>query len=255
VYLLLAIAKAVSIRDVTMEQMQALQSKQWFKGAAVAPSVAEKISDMLKSFDHAETAHLWAVVQAEARERIGSLAAVEMKVAADPANSTASVDLTLDDPSFWLTAGSLLLVDDRTIAAMAEAAEVQRSGTILMCDNHADGVTEAAVTCDACKLNLCAECDHVIHLPKSKRSHPRNQVAKKGTEIDVSRDDVSTTAFTKNFSMSFKCSCSTESAVANAFFQGSMAVCGRSYVGDGHFDPLRTAAEEEDDEQQSAILA
>ena len=35
------------------------------------------------------------------------------------------------------------------------------------CDNHDDGTTEAASNCGDCHMNLCVECDQVMHLPKA----------------------------------------------------------------------------------------
>jgi len=48
-----------------------------------------------------------------------------------------------------------------------------------LCDNHDDGVTEAAVRCSDCASDLCylcSECDGVVHMPRSLRGHTRASV-------------------------------------------------------------------------------
>jgi len=214
-YLVIALAKACTLQvqvpgqpvlPITMAAAfasQPLTVPTWFHGPPVSVAVATKIAVILKKFGAAdETAHIYSVVQGEARERIGALAVLESDLAGVGVGGSGAGQLLAASPIFWLAVGSLCVVDERTIAAIAGAAEVQRSGTILMCSNHADGVTEAVVSCEVCALHFCDECDHVIHLPRSKRSHARNQVAKKGAEIILGRDATSTTASTQHMLLS-----------------------------------------------------
>jgi hypothetical protein len=65
------------------------------------------------------------------------------------------------------------------------AAEENAASKFKSCDNHDDGVTEATFTCSTCDENLCADCDRVMHLPKSKRGHRRMAIISDALTVDA----------------------------------------------------------------------
>ena len=55
----------------------------------------------------------------------------------------------------------------------------------MMCQNHEDGTTQATVFCTSCELNLCEECEHILHLRQSMQGHVRSRIHEAQATIAV----------------------------------------------------------------------
>jgi hypothetical protein len=169
----------------------------WFSGPAISAEVAAAVVALLESVkagsgsSNGKGGGSWPTLQVQARERVAALASF----------AAASAD-ELARTAFWLGVGGLCIIDDPTLAAMAEATALQRSGAVLYCSNHDDGKTLATKTCEGCKENFCDECDHFFHLPRAKRAHARTRVAKKGATIVAVREGHAVTATSATLKLS-----------------------------------------------------
>ncbi|KNC53818.1 uncharacterized protein AMSG_12273 [Thecamonas trahens ATCC 50062] len=90
--------------------------------------------------------------------------------------------------ALWLSVAALgvLCEDETAVAAVNEAASAalaresddgnDGAAEVVLCENHDDGVTKAAMRCESCATALCADCDRFLHLPRNKREHTREAI-------------------------------------------------------------------------------
>ncbi|EDQ87112.1 uncharacterized protein MONBRDRAFT_33522 [Monosiga brevicollis MX1] len=72
----------------------------------------------------------------------------------------------------WLALGALACIDTKLVALLNAKVAPESDGKSF-CDNHDDGETTALVKCGECQASFCADCDHVLHLSRTKRDHVR----------------------------------------------------------------------------------
>ncbi|GAM20883.1 hypothetical protein SAMD00019534_040580 [Acytostelium subglobosum LB1] len=100
--------------------------------------------------------------------------------------ATMPVNTYLVTPTFWAALSGLLIAfDNQKIVTSINSSNINSESKIKTCQNHDDGVTEAQSTCSICQMNLCQECDRVIHMPKSKRDHQRSPLLNDVITIEI----------------------------------------------------------------------
>ena len=105
-------------------------------------------------------------------------------------------------PSLWLALSTLMVIgtsSERAALMTSEAMEkFTATGSFVpalfsadnepkYCENHDDGTTHATIFCSSCKLNLCVNCDRVLHLNRKNQDHLRNSmgVSEQSFSVDV----------------------------------------------------------------------
>jgi len=188
-YVLLAMAKAMrvvfrgasnkgAVEEVTIDQV----SEQTAGGVWIRGDVSvETASELLLLVQSLRQVPQWknpidALVQS---------AIVDLKTLQKRVESQTQVPQL---PQLWVALASLCLVgSDGELAKLVEEANRASDGTTITCDNHDDGQTEAAFRCGAeqCNINLCADCDRILHLSRDKRLHARTPIISDGIKVDV----------------------------------------------------------------------
>ncbi|EGD72098.1 hypothetical protein PTSG_11546 [Salpingoeca rosetta] len=153
----------------------ALPSK-WLVGHVeeeVVPSVLMLVSDLvskLPSYQHKSKAVL--------TQLVSTLTEVEGK-------EGSSRQEVITDPQVWLSLAALCVIDGATALDMTKAASSEARESQLFCDNHDDGETHATHACAECEMNLCTECERVLHLPRRKRDHTRTRIGEASAQLQV----------------------------------------------------------------------
>ena len=93
------------------------------------------------------------------------------------ADSTAAVG----DVQFWLAVSALCAVSD----VHTKANHERKINASRMCQNHDDGATEAAFSCSECELDLCTDCDRILHLSSRVSGHERQAINNVNGSVDI----------------------------------------------------------------------
>eukprot|EP01132_Coremiostelium_polycephalum_P003999 gene3999-5001_t len=96
------------------------------------------------------------------------------------------VSVYMTSPILWTSLACLLVIDENNdLISRIVNSKLQDSSAKNLCENHDDGVTEAQSFCNNCKMNLCADCDRIIHLPKRNSNHVKSQHLDESISIEV----------------------------------------------------------------------
>lgn len=154
----------------------AVVDKRWLIGRVeddVLPYVIMLVSSMLTSFP-TYTSHSKNTLT----QLISYLADI------DPATKSNHQDILMD-VQLWFCLAALCVVDSNTVAEMTVKSNSAARESQFLCENHDDGETIASSTCLECGMNLCSECDRVLHLRRMKRDHKRAQLGEPANLLSV----------------------------------------------------------------------
>lgn len=120
------------------------------------------VTAILSLLSHLKTNPQWiSAVDSTCRSLVLSLKSLNPK----------SLDQSVESSKTWSALGALAFYSTQNLDSSALELSIAN-----LCDNHDDGSTEATVKCTDCPSEasyFCAECNDVIHLSRSKRSHNR----------------------------------------------------------------------------------
>ena len=184
--LLFAVAKSIEVqlrtrvgtRTVSSVTMAPLlgptTDSPWVRGK-LTTELASEVLSLLVALTSGQLGPAWAThSKALLRDLISKLPSLQDRDSQEVIRS----------PTLWLALAALTAVDEETVAAMQESLAAQtQTGDVLRCTNHDDGTTEAMHMCSECDEQLCADCDRIIHLHKSRRSHVRKRLQKAEAQI------------------------------------------------------------------------
>lgn len=182
-FLLLCIAKALQLQlrdrsskssmETTLDQIDA---NDWLKGT-ISAEVAREIVVLLRGLR--DDAPSWMKIIDETIQHLMShLKSLQKSVLV--ATQYAQI------MHFWMVLAALWVVgEDQKLVSMLNEHKSDSTTTTKYCDNHEDGVTEAAYHCTSCQKSLCADCDRYLHLAKALRNHERSVIVADTLTVDV----------------------------------------------------------------------
>ncbi|KAJ8027887.1 E3 ubiquitin-protein ligase MYCBP2 [Holothuria leucospilota] len=154
----------------------------WYLRGTMSSNLAEQIISLIKDMSKGEISSAWTdITKSAVAEAVLSLTRI-------PENVREPVKC-LQESMLWLSLASLCVlepehVDRLSTSQRAQNVEKTPNKEKPTCENHDDGMTLAIIECDTCGT-LCAECDRILHLPKSKRHHQRKVFKEEEDSIKV----------------------------------------------------------------------
>ena len=115
----------------------------------VAPSLLLLVADIvsnLESYKARSTVVL--------KQLVGQLTEIERK-------EGSSRQEVISDALVWICLAGLCVMSSEIVAGMAPSSDA--AGPSELCENHDDDETGATHACVECGLNLCVECERVLH--------------------------------------------------------------------------------------------
>ncbi|PIK37591.1 putative E3 ubiquitin-protein ligase MYCBP2 [Apostichopus japonicus] len=171
-----------SSNEVPSEAPEAPSTDHWYLRGTMPFSLAEQMINLIKDMSKGELSIPWTDVTKSA------IAEVVLSLTRIPETVRKPV-LCLQESTLWLSLASLCVLEPEHVDRLSTSQRTQNvektpSKEKPTCENHDDALTLAIIECGACGT-LCAECDRILHLPKSKRHHQRKVFKEEEDSIKV----------------------------------------------------------------------